>query len=176
MIETAVRGLTQYGVAGAVVLLALVLLIILIISGVMRGRRRRYPYQALPSLFSAAELRFLRALEKAVDKRVRIYAKVRIADVVRVSPKVDRSRFFRAFNAIACKHLDYVLCEAESCAILAAIELDDRSHDRPDRRKRDAFVDAVMQAAGIPLLHIPARARYDVRELKATLQKVLATA
>ena len=145
MIETAVRGLTQNGVAGAAVLLALVL-IILIILKVIRGKRRRYPYQALPSLFSAAELRFLRTLEKAVDKRIRIYAKVRIADVVRVSPKVDRSRFFRAFNAIACKHLDYVLCEADSCAILAAIELDDRSHDRPDRRKRDAFVDAFRTA------------------------------
>lgn len=169
MTDTAIQWLTQYGVAVVTVLLALVL----VIAGVMRGRRRRFPYQALPSLFSAAELRFLRALEKAVDKRVRIYAKVRIADVVRVSPNVDRSHFFRAFNAIACKHLDYVLCEAESCAILAAIELDDRSHERPDRRERDAFVDQVMKAAGIPILHVPAQARYDMRALKADLQSLL---
>lgn len=159
--------LGQYGFAVAMVLLAFLLIIV----GVLRGRRR-FPYQAVPSLFSAAELRFLRALEKAVDRRIRIYAKVRIADVVRVSPGVDSSRFFRAFNAIACKHLDYVLCEAKSCAILAVIELDDRSHDRPDRRKRDAFVDAVMKAASIPILHIPVQARYDVRTLKADLRPV----
>jgi len=163
--------LSQYGIAVVTVLLAL----LLIIMGVLRGRKR-YPYQALPSLFSAAELRFLRVLEKAVDKRINIYAKVRIADVVRVSPGVDSSRFFRAFNAIACKHLDYVLCEAESGAILAAIELDDRSHDRPDRRKRDAFVDAVMKSAGIPILHIPVKAHYNMRELKANLRPVLAIA
>jgi len=170
MIEGGVwlEWLSHYGVAIATVLLAL----FLIVLGLLRGRQR-YPYQALPSLFSAAELRFLRVLEKALDRHTRVYAKVRIADVVRVRPGVDKRHFFRAFNRIACKHLDYVLCEADSCAILAVIELDDRSHNRPERRERDAFVDAVMKASGIPILHIPVRARYDLRELKAELRPLL---
>ena len=160
--------LAKYGVIVAAVLIALVL----ILAGLLRGRRR-FPYQAAPSLFSAAELKFLKALEQTVDKRIRVYAKVRIADVVKVRPGLNNSRFYRAFNAIACKHVDYVLCEADSCTIVAVVELDDRSHQRSDRRERDAFVDAVMQAAGIPILHVPVQARYDLKGLKAHLRDVI---
>lgn len=37
-----------------------------------------------------------------------------------------------------------------------AIELDEKSHQRKDRKDRDAFVDQVFQAAALPLLHVPA--------------------
>lgn len=162
------QWLAQYGIAASMAVLAVVLIILGLLSG-----RKRYPYQAVSSLFSPAELKFLRALEKAVDKSIRIYAKVRIADVVNVKSGLDRRRFWRAFNGIACKHLDYVLCDAQTGRIMAVIELDDRSHQRPDRRRRDAFVDAVMQAAGIPILHVAVSARYNIGNLKADITQLL---
>lgn len=51
-----------------------------------------------------------------------------------------------------------------------AVELDDQSHQREIRKDRDAFVDGVFAAAGVPLLHIPAKNTYvlqDVLELIA---------
>jgi hypothetical protein len=45
------------------------------------------------------------------------------------------------------------------------IELDDSSHQRADRIERDEFVTRVFEAAGLPLLHIPARASYSVQDL-----------
>ena len=162
--------LAQYGVILGAVLIAFFLVVI----GVFRSRRQ-FPYQAMPSLFSAAELKFRNSLEQTVGKRIRVYAKVRIADVVRVRRGLNSGRYYRAFNAIACKHLDYVLCEADSGAIIAVIELDDRSHQRADRRERDAFVDSVMKAAGIPILHFPVQSRYDPRELQLQLRHIGAT-
>ncbi|MEN7973211.1 MAG: DUF2726 domain-containing protein, partial [Verrucomicrobiota bacterium] len=37
-------------------------------------------------------------------------------------------------------------------AIVAAIELDDKSHQRKDRIKRDQFLNQVMESAGVPLI------------------------
>lgn len=151
--------------------LLIAIALLLIIAALWRGHRR-YPYQAAPSLFSAAELRFLQVLEKSITRKHKVYAKVRIADIVQVRSGLSGSRFFSAFNAIACKHVDYVICERATGEIAAVIELDDRSHDRPERQNRDAFVDAVMHASGLPILHIPVQKRYNVQALKSELDEV----
>jgi hypothetical protein len=53
------------------------------------------------------------------------------------------------------------------------LDLDDRSHDCPDRRRRDAFIDEAMDSAGIPILHLAARRSYEVNEVKRLLTDVL---
>ncbi len=136
----------------------------------LRGRAGRRAYRRAGPLFTPAELRFLAALEKAVAGRARVYGKVRLADVLAVKDSVSGKHFWRAFNAIACKHLDYVLCERDTLAVILAIELDDRSHARDERRARDAFVDEALAGAGIPLLRFPVRGRYAQRELDEALR------
>ena len=37
--------------------------------------------------------------------------------------------------------LDFVLYDCTDAKVVAAVELDDRSHDRRDRRERDEFVE-----------------------------------
>ncbi len=149
-----------------------VLMLLLILAALLRGRRR-FPYQSCDTLYSAAELRFFRVLEQALDGRGRIYAKVRLADVIKVRPGMSGRHYFQAFNAIACKHVDYVVCDNVSHRILCVVELDDRSHERAERRERDAFVDAALKVAGIPILHVPVQARYPLGELRAQLRDVL---
>ena len=56
---------------------------------------------------------------------------------------------------------------------MAGIELDDKSHTRSDRRARDELVEHVFQAAGLPLVRIPARPSYSVTELGKQLQPYL---
>jgi len=50
-----------------------------------------------------------------------------------------------------------------------AIELDDRSHQREDRQKRDAFVDDVLTQAGIKIAHIWASSPYDLQTIRNQL-------
>ncbi len=57
---------------------------------------------------------------------------------------------------------------------LVGIELDDKSHQREDRRERDAFVDQVFAAATLPLLHVTAKRAYVVEEIAAQIEPYIA--
>jgi hypothetical protein len=57
------------------------------------------------------------------------------------------------------------LCDPATMRPVLGIELDDASHQRPDRQTRDDLVDSVFEVAGLPLLGERARASYDVASL-----------
>lgn len=126
-----------------------------------------YPYRAVDGLFSANERDFLRVLERTLPEH-RIFAKVRLADVITVKKGLPKSDWQRAFNRISSKHLDFVICDRD-LDILCAVELDDRSHERSERRARDAFLEAALHAAQVPLVRVPSRKTYDVGALATLL-------
>jgi very-short-patch-repair endonuclease len=80
-------------------------------------------------------------------------------------PGMDKLKQKTAFNKIACKHVDFVLCDKE-LNILLAIELDDSSHNRQDRKERDEIVNAAFRSAGLPLMREPAKHFYDIDILR----------
>jgi very-short-patch-repair endonuclease len=57
--------------------------------------------------------------------------------------------------------VDFVLYDLKTARIIAAIELDDRSHQRPERQVRDAFFDEALSAAGVLLLRVRASSQYN---------------
>ncbi|MGB9236823.1 MAG: DUF2726 domain-containing protein [Terriglobales bacterium] len=52
---------------------------------------------------------------------------------------------------------------------MGRIVLDDRSHLRWDRMKRDAFVDEIMKSVGLRILHVPAAYSYDADALRGEI-------
>lgn len=132
--------------------------------------RRKPPlkYKAVQKIFTPSEQKFYHHLQQAVGDEFYIFAKVRAADVLLPVNAKDRSRWQSAFNKIACKHFDYVLCDAE-LSIVGAIELDDASHRRADRVQRDAFIEWACKSAGVPLIRIKTAKKYDIKELRATI-------
>lgn len=54
------------------------------------------------------------------------------------------------------KSVDYVVCDKVSKKILFAIELDDKSHEKPDRIARDKTVNELFDEVGIPLIRVTA--------------------
>lgn len=125
-----------------------------------------YPYEKRNSLFSHAERSFLRILEGCVGRQYRIFCKVRLADIIDTKGSLSSKKEKIAFSRISYKHVDFVLCDPISLNVIGIIELDDRSHDLPDRRKRDEFVDRALEAAGVPILHIKVQRSYDTNELR----------
>ncbi len=113
---------------------------------------------------------FYRVLRLAVGRRYHVAFKARLADLVTCSDEAWADGFG---HMIARHHVDFVLCDYRTTEIVAAIELDDRSHDRPARRRRDTFLDAALNAARIPLIRIRAAARYDLATLEQTLLALL---
>jgi len=55
-------------------------------------------------------------------------------------------------------------------------QLDDKSHQRKDRQERDAFVDEVFKAAGLPLVHIPVQRTYKLEDINTQIGAYLKTA
>jgi hypothetical protein len=131
------------------------------------------PYQRKDYLLTKAERAFFGVLPQAVGSQYFIFAKVRLADLVFI-PRGTESRQSH-FNRIRSKHIDFVLCDPQVVRPLLAIELDDSSHKRSDRRVRDEFVDSALDAAGLPILHVAARASYNVRHLTQAIQEKLGT-
>ncbi len=148
-----------------------------VVMGLFPKRRRRTSrapgYVRQEGLFSRAELSFLDALEQAIPSGMRIHAKVRMADVITPEGKSGGSAWWKAFTKVSSKHFDFVVVRVSDGVILAGIELDDRSHQEPDRRARDLFVDQAMAQAGVPLVRVIARRRYLETQLRAQLDEAL---
>lgn len=148
--------------------LIVVLVLFLSAKGGKKSKAFSYPYAATSNLFTPSEQTFFRALEVAAGE-YRVFGKVRVADVVQVRKGVSKSESKTAFNRISQKHLDFVLCHPGDLSVFCVLELDDKTHQRRDRRERDAFLERALEAAQVTLVRVPSRRSYDVDELRALL-------
>jgi hypothetical protein len=132
----------------------------LVDSHLKNRKFKRFPYQTQGHILSRGELRFFHVLREIVGDDALICPKVRLGDIFSVTDE-GRSNFYFYLNRINQKHVDFLLCDPETMHPLVGIELDDKSHEREDRKARDAFVDQVYQAAGLPLIHVPVQRVYE---------------
>ena len=86
---------------------------------------------------------------------------------------LGRSARQKAFNKISAKHFDFLLCDKEDLSVACAIELDDGSHNSKRRQERDEFLKGVCEAAGVPLIQIPAKSAYVISEVRGLLPRYL---
>jgi hypothetical protein len=128
--------------------------------------------EPVQTLLTAAEQKFYEALDAAIDGRLLILSKVRVADLLIVTSASGPARY-RVFRSIACKHVDFVLAEAANLQPIAAIELDDSSHQRADRRLRDQLLDDLFQKAAFPLLRFRTAATYSPRLIEERVEEVV---
>ena len=129
------------------------------------------PYVARGRLVTKTELRFYKALNKAVLDDWEIFAMVRIADLLRVEK--GHKNYRKWLNKILAKHIDFVLCHPGTLVPEVCIELDDPSHERADRIERDIFVNAAFDAADLPLLRIPTQPSYRAQEIRDLIDEVI---
>lgn len=122
-------------------------------------------YALRDSLLTPAEKEFLLILQQIVGDKYSIELQVQLSRIV--SPLDSNTHFtnYHDFNKIKAKSIDFVLYDKEYKPYLA-IELDDRSHSRWDRIKRDAFVNDVMTSVGLRIIHILASYTYDLNKLR----------
>jgi hypothetical protein len=158
--------------------IALILLVMLVVvaaffrqfAGVSRADGG-HAYEAV-ALLTAAERSFFGVLQQAVASDYKIFAKVRLADIVRPVRSSSRSGWQAAFNRITGKHVDFVLCDSERLRVIGVVELDDSTHARFERGVRDGLVDSALADAGIPVLRIPARESYSPAQIRDLVQSL----
>jgi hypothetical protein len=161
-------------------IIAVVLLLLLVAAATLvrlLGRHQTAPnasgaYEAVPALLTPAERSFFGVLQQAVATDYQIFAKVRLADIVRPVRNPSRSGWQSAFNRISGKHVDFVLCDPSRLGVVAVIELDDRTHERFERGVRDGLVDSALAEAGIPVLRVSARQSYSPAQVRQQVQSL----
>lgn len=162
-----IQSLDRLDIAVAALSVVAVLVVIIFLW----RRRRRLRFRRQEYIFSNAEYRFFNHLVEAVGDDYLVFGKVRIADVLTPDDRLSGKAWWRAFTAISSKHLDFVLCRQDA-SIVCAIELDDRSHNKPERLERDALVDAACTQAGLPLARFAVSRRYEAADIRRTLYEL----
>lgn len=136
-------------------------------------KSKSLPYRSKERLLSPAEFDFFLELEKVVGPNQLIFAKVRLWDVIDMERGLDRASRGSAKGKIQSKHVDFVICNAKDSSIRYVIELDDKSHRRPERQDRDDFLKKALEAAGIPLVRYPVKRLFKAQEILETLSPVI---
>jgi hypothetical protein len=139
----------------------------------LKPSQQESSYALNASLVTPAERSFLGSLDAVLSPEIRVFAKVRLADIFSVKGTRDRAAWKSAFNRIQSKHVDFILCRADDLSILLAIELDDKSHGRSDRQARDVFLDGVFATSPIRLIRVEAKRTYNIPDLSQTLSDAM---
>ena len=128
----------------------------------------KLPYEMQKNFLSPAEHSFYLAMQNHLESQFTICPKVGIKELICVQKGVGRD-WRKYFNWISRKHVDFVLCRPDTMEVICAVELDDKSHLRQDRRRRDEFVDKLFEQVGIPLFHIPVKPGYTHEDFAPVL-------
>ena len=126
-------------------------------------------YTKRKNFLTPAERSFFGVLSQAVGEDFQIFSKVRIADIIAPESGVSRSTWQKAFNRVAAKHADFILCRKDTLQVECVIELNDKSHNEKNRTERDALVESACGSAKVPFVKFSAKASYHLDEIRKLL-------
>ena len=131
-----------------------------------------YPYKLTQRIFSDKEGYFYRDVRPIADKLgLIVFTKVRLADLLTV-PKGTKD-YTKWFNRIKAKHVDFVFVDREY-NIKLLVEVDDPTHNRPDRQARDEAVDEMFRQVGMEVLHLRAWGKkYGAEDLETIITNAM---
>lgn len=107
------------------------------------------------TLMTAREQHFFKQLSRCVDEnRWRLCPQVRLVDIVGITPKLKEGRkaWWSLFSMASQWHCDVVIVDKQNFSVIAVLELDDASHQKQRRKRRDILFNEVLRQAGVPLL------------------------
>lgn len=119
------------------------------------------------TLLTEWERRTLPRLKNRIRDGFHVCPQVRLADLVKVKAS-SRSAYLKGASGLQRKSIDFIIvCEKTGDAVLG-IELDDKTHNKPDRKKRDIYVNQVFQTIGVPLLRVTPQDRINLPDFLCT--------
>lgn len=122
------------------------------------------------SLLTQREQITYRTLLRACAGRYQVMAKVRLWDFLHLDSEPAQGREYR--TRLACRHVDFLLCDPYTLRPRLAIELDDHSHLSPKGQADDRFKNDLFAAAGLPLLRLDSP-HHSARQLRERVTALL---
>lgn len=116
-------------------------------------------YEKKTYLLTQNELKFYKLLKSIIDKNnLNLFSQVALYEII-------KSKNIKYFNKIKNKTIDFVITDV-NCKIKLCIELDDPTHIKENRQKRDEFINKLFKDLDIKLLRIPTQNYYNIKELE----------
>jgi len=123
-----------------------VLLLVALAAAGLSGRLRKKNGPSLADLrpkpiLTANEFEFFGRLCRALPDH-HVFPQVSLDALIAVSSKASYAARVALRNSYSQKRPDFVICRSETLAVAAIIELDDRTHNTDNDRKRDEIIEA----------------------------------
>jgi hypothetical protein len=128
------------------------------------GAATKGRYVGRQALLTMPERILYQRLREALPDKL-IFSQVAVNQLIdsKSAEGASKAVDFSLFGKISGKSFDFVVCD-ENTAPLVAVELDDSSHQRSDRKKADAQKNEACEQAGIRLV------RFKVSQMPATAE------
>lgn len=109
-----------------------------------------YSYKQKQSIMTNAEKEFFYRLEKICANKYYVFPQIHLSSIL--NEKIKGQNWRTAFSYINNWSVDYVLCDKNTLKTSWVIELDDPTHNNPDRAERDKQKDEILRLAGVPIV------------------------
>lgn len=130
---------------------------------------KEYHYRHKDFLMTYAEADFYRLLLQVVGEKYAVYPQVHLSAII--EHKIKGQNWKAAFRHINGKSVDFVVCDTQNFKPIAAIELDDKTHEYKNRRIRDEEVERILSEARLPLARFTRQ--QNIEEVRQKLSEFL---
>lgn len=165
------------------IILVIIIVVILVIANAAIDNKKQvgkeekeiknpYRYRAKDFFMSRTEHEFFDVLIASAGERYHVFPQVHLATIL--DHKIKGQNWNGAFRHIDEKSVDYVLCDKAFIKPILAIELDDRTHDREERKDRDGVVESILKEAGLPLLRFENHGNFNKVDIAQRISSALA--
>ena len=150
--------------------LILVVLVFYFLKKNVSGTPVRWPYYAKKLLSAPEQVLYGRLVDALPDHVVMV--QVGLSRVLGIEKGVNHQEWFNRINRMS---LDFVVCRKDF-SVIAVVELDDSSHDKPDRVRADQKKDKTLMDAGVKIVRWNVKSMPDVQTIaEAFLSDRIAT-
>ena len=128
-----------------------------------RRNKKAATYIAKPLLSKVEKELYFRLITALPNHRV--FAQVQLIRLIDIEGIADRMNWM---NKIAWLSLDFVICDSQ-CSVIAAIELDDSTHQKPRQQYRDFKKNSALHIANIKLIRWEAHKLPSLEQIKTAI-------
>ena len=121
-------------------------------------------------LLNKTELELFNRLCEAVPALI-VFAQVSMSQVFFLHPRQKDT--FAKLGEIGRKSIDFLLCRRDDTSIVAAVELNGPTHEKPEQAESDTKKRAALEEAGIPLMIYTPDALPDVATIRKTMAPLI---
>lgn len=127
-------------------------------------KKSLYKYKRKDFLISRPEHEFFDILVDITRDQYYVFPQIHLSTIL--YNKIVGQNWNGAFRHIDEKSVDFVICDKAYIKPILAIELDDKTHEKEDRKGRDGEVEQMLKEAGMPLLRFGNNGFFNKEEIK----------